>query len=95
MSKETKEVNTEQHSQSDRNKPASEYTENGDKIQNGMFCYSREDRLNMVTYKKSAESLRLKEQPKRNAFIRPIKDLSQVPNRDAVKRNGFIYKNFE
>ena len=73
MSKETKEVTAEQHSQSDRNKLASEYNENGDKIQNGMFCYSREARLNMVTYKKSAESLRLKEQPKRN---RPIKDLS-------------------
>ena len=33
MSKETKEVNAEQHSQSDRNKLVSEYTENGDKME--------------------------------------------------------------
>ena len=97
MSKETKEVIAEKLSQSDRNKVALEKTGNADQIHsmnNGMFFWSREATLNMVTYKKSAETLRLKEQSKWNPLIRPIKDLSQLPKRAEVNRKGFINENF-
>ena len=97
MSKETKEVTEEKLSKSDRNKLALEKTENADQIHsmnNGMFFWSREATLNMVTYKKSAETLRLKEQSKWNPLIRPIKDLSQLPKRAEVNRKGFINENF-
>ena len=80
MSKETKEVIAEKLSQSDRNKVALEKTGNADQIHsmnNGMFFWSREATLNMVTYKKSAETLRLKEQSKRIAATKASGSKSQ------------------
>ena len=61
MNKEIKEVSAENLSENDNNQLASEKIENVDKIHSmyGMFYLSREAALNMVTYKKWAESLRL------------------------------------
>ena len=87
MNNEIKKVTTE----SDKNKLASEDNES-----NGMFGWSRETIQNRMTYKKSAETLRLNERPHRNPGIRPIKvDLWALPKREEVKgkpRQGFIEK---
>ena len=54
--------------------------------------------LSRKTYKKWAETLRLKERPQRNPLIRTIKvDLSQLPKRAEVKpkqQQDFINEHF-
>ena len=69
-----------------------------DNESNGMLYLSREAILNRMTYKKSAETLRLNERPHRNLGIRPIKDdLWALPKRPEVKgiQQGFTDENFQ